>query len=1144
VRPVSIHLSNELLFSMTNHSPTADTCDLPTREDVQELRQAIESLRDHVQIVWQAIDEVREVIGQTVGHDAAEFWNIEPPQDLPLGRYRPFAGYEPFDEWSAENHKPVELSPALQTSPSDGAPDAQLPADVSADVGTAVAACLRESQGQGGMDSLAGSHRHDTNNPQPIPVANGATQQRPLWREDAAEPQAAASTANGLAEAAQAVTPQKEAEPGAGWFVRPDRQASFAGLPQYEWPKAEEDRDTICVDRIYTEPPGVTHRFTIRRSDTVEVFFAKDRLEIGKVIGISQAKGEARVQFDGRGEGIWFYKGKIYPAGEPEPATSADAVPLSTALAKTESEPADGSQPADRVTNNGEAANNSATSVYFAPLAGHELTSLMHRHKVTIGELAKRTGMTQKRIRQARDDGLSEPNIVRDWLQAILGRDPGPIGERPLSEPYTLDDWIAFRRAFSDGQVDAAGIRQEFRRMKAGKQHFIDELLKGKSADQLKLMAMQFGSYDARQNTKQQNAASIYRSRLSAFTLGDAVRYSPMQETYEEAVERIVLAVTDESIAAQREKNQLEREAREKALTNPETFQEYSQFVSRNGTGQLSDEQLATWDRLNADISRGARKQKQNDTVGQFQSAEIAGVEFRIIAGFHEREQVPLWIVQLTNRVERETFNELKIKASQLGGWWSSFKKDAMGFQFRAQESAEKFAGLTEGDANRSEELLARKLRKMDSASERLSAVAESLEEKAAAVLAADDQKLKNTARRADMAASMRAQASRDQADAKTLRSIAAALAAGGATYLDGVWNAAQVRTLETILRQARRERINRRLKEEGNDRRTHGWSQRYDELETEPLSAADARFATFPKPYLYRGHLVQAFAQLGNTPGVKQATAKMQKLVGSSPKNQDFVEFVNDYQVELLEDFLGRAKAAGTRIFWFDHCLESYKRLRSAHIDDNHELRTALRELVPHLATAAGDDPVTRAEDELRGKQLDGFFPTPRRVIEQMLDLAGIEQTHRILEPSCGKGDILDAIRREHPDVDLTAVEKNLTLQGVLTAKGFSDIVSYGDFLEHGGEYDRVLMNPPFEHGQDIEHVRHAYELLARGGRLVSVVCEGPFFRSDAKSVAFREWLDECGADVEQLPEDAFAGVDAFRQTGVKTRLVTIDKP
>ncbi len=60
-----------------------------------------------------------------------------------------------------------------------------------------------------------------------------------------------------------------------------------------------------------------------------------------------------------------------------------------------------------------------------------------------------------------------------------------------------------------------------------------------------------------------------------------------------------------------------------------------------------------------------------------------------------------------------------------------------------------------------------------------------------------------------------------------------------------------------------------------------------------------------------------------------------------------------------------------------------------------------------------------------------------------------------------------------------------------MLTAKGFGDIVSYGDFLEHRGEYDRVLMNPPFEHGQDMDHVRHAYELLASGGRIVSIVCD-----------------------------------------------------
>src|SRR5207245_10360663 len=139
-------------------------------------------------------------------------------------------------------------------------------------------------------------------------------------------------------------------------------------------------------------------------------------------------------------------------------------------------------------------------------------------------------------------------------------------------------------------------------------------------------------------------------------------------------------------------------------------------------------------------------------------------------------------------------------------------------------------------------------------------------------------------------------------------------------------------------------------------------------------------------------------------------------------------------------------------------------------------------------------DHTLTNTEYELRVYNLPVCFPSTRTVIEQMLDLSGIEQTHRILEPSCGKGDIIEAIRRLQPDVALTAIEQNLTLQGVLTAKGYSDIVSYGDFLEHRGEYDRVVMNPPFEHGQDIDHVRHAYELLATGGRLVSIVCEGPF--------------------------------------------------
>ena len=139
-----------------------------------------------------------------------------------------------------------------------------------------------------------------------------------------------------------------------------------------------------------------------------------------------------------------------------------------------------------------------------------------------------------------------------------------------------------------------------------------------------------------------------------------------------------------------------------------------------------------------------------------------------------------------------------------------------------------------------------------------------------------------------------------------------------------------------------------------------------------------------------------------------------------------------------------------------------------------------------------------------------------------------------RVLEPSAGMGDILDAIRQAHPDVDLAAVEKNHTLRDVLAAKGYEETVAFADFLTAEGEYDKIVMNPPFEQGADIDHVRHAYDLLAEGGRVVSVMCKGPFFRSDAKSCEFRDWLDGLDSTVEDLPEDAFQGVEAFRQTGV----------
>ena len=203
--------------------------------------------------------------------------------------------------------------------------------------------------------------------------------------------------------------------------------------------------------------------------------------------------------------------------------------------------------------------------------------------------------------------------------------------------------------------------------------------------------------------------------------------------------------------------------------------------------------------------------------------------------------------------------------------------------------------------------------------------------------------------------------------------------------------------------------------------------------------------------------------------------------------------------------------------------------------------MRCALREILPHLGRKRDDDPIQKLEQNLIGRKIPGFFPTPRTVISRMLELAGIEPGQRVLEPSAGKGDILDMLRQHHPDAKLHGIECNATLMDILTAKDHD--VEQADFLEHLAEYDVLIMNPPFENGQEIEHVQHGFDRLADGGRLVSVMSAGPFFRSDRKAEAFRTWLEDLDHEIEDLPDDAFQGVEAFRQTGVHTKLLTITK-
>ena len=186
------------------------------------------------------------------------------------------------------------------------------------------------------------------------------------------------------------------------------------------------------------------------------------------------------------------------------------------------------------------------------------------------------------------------------------------------------------------------------------------------------------------------------------------------------------------------------------------------------------------------------------------------------------------------------------------------------------------------------------------------------------------------------------------------------------------------------------------------------------------------------------------------------------------------------------------------------------------------------------------------KMEADLIGSRMPGFFPSPPAVVQRLVELSKpLYPALKYLEPSAGKGDIADAMKWAYgrADMNLTLVELSSQLVDILKLKGYQPV--HQDFMTFNtGTYDRIIMNPPFEHGQDVDHVYHAYELLAPGGRLVSVMGLHPFFGSDKKSVEFRLWLNSVDGTVEDLPQGSFTGKASFRQTGTNGKIVVINKP
>ncbi len=171
-------------------------------------------------------------------------------------------------------------------------------------------------------------------------------------------------------------------------------------------------------------------------------------------------------------------------------------------------------------------------------------------------------------------------------------------------------------------------------------------------------------------------------------------------------------------------------------------------------------------------------------------------------------------------------------------------------------------------------------------------------------------------------------------------------------------------------------------------------------------------------------------------------------------------------------------------------------------------------------------------------------LIPTPRELSQKMAAMLNLKPTDKILEPEAGTGRLISACDEIwHDKGQMIAVENNYNLCESLKRNYPFAKIHCADFLsftpEILGKFDKIIMNPPFANHQDVDHILHAFRFLKNDGELVSIVCEGPFFRQSKKSKGFRDFLDRYDAEIITLPNGT------FKESGtmVNSRLIHIRK-
>ncbi|MCH6256726.1 RsmD family RNA methyltransferase [Puniceicoccaceae bacterium K14] len=709
------------------------------------------------------------------------------------------------------------------------------------------------------------------------------------------------------------------------------------------------------------------------------------------------------------------------------------------------------------------------------------------------------------------------------------------------TKEYGLDRVDDIREHIDAGTISASELKNEFGAYMSSRESIIADLNK-----MTKKVLIRRAGYGSRLSDKKESLVASVLHRLDmGFVPGSGITYGMGAGSWENAVIEKVATWTDDKIIDHANAIKERREAFLQSVENPQTIADFEKSIEYRGARNLNDqdraelktvkaenieqwvrerglrlltqEQRERFDALRAEKTFEAEKEKRAQKASV--SASSVSAEFEIVETVHTKKGHALYVAQIKKRVDRSDFVELKARAKKLGGYYSSYSRGGAvpGFQFTERESAVEFAGLEKVDGE--EKAQASEEEKQANAASKLRTQAQRMQDKAEDSLNSD--RKTNTVKRAREAASAIESAEREKAFALTLERIADLMERGECVFLQNIRHATEIATLDKVLRIARSKRKENLSRDERKA------------IDSETIGEKEIEAARLPYPLFYADQLAD-FAKIGSEiKGCKSIANKVRKgadYLSTLPKKYAYLS--NADWREMVRELLKRIKHVYGNAGYMLERFEDFDRLARIGITNLPTLRTALREYLSLRETAKELDPIKAKELALVGRKIDGFFPTPENIARQVIELAEIEDGMNILEPSAGTGRLVSEALLAGAE-SITAIEVNHDLSMILREKfkGLPVVVSMVDFMniEPYATFDRVVMNPPFEKRQDIDHILKAVKHLKTGGRLVAICANGPKQREVLEPIA-TAWID--------LPANSFAESG----TGVNAAIVVID--